>query len=109
LKFHFKWVFKVKQSVIFLLSSLFLISFFSKEKGKKESPIKGVHSGNGRAISPEGWRSHYALVRAADTTFAALFFVFLKKASAIEFKIFKQLNGKKQVPDSRMSGMDWPG
>jgi len=39
------------------------------------------HSGNRRVISPAGWRSHYALVGAAATTFAALFFVFLKKAT----------------------------
>ncbi|MDB5086417.1 MAG: hypothetical protein JWR09_411 [Mucilaginibacter sp.] len=49
--------------------------------------MKRVQGSNSRAISPEGWfgrplctlPKHYALACAADTTFAALFFVFLKK------------------------------
>jgi len=80
----------------FSLSTLSPESFFSKKKEKKKAQFS-VAVRPGRAISPAGWfdglpqaSNHYALVRAGATTFAALFFVFLKKASAIEFKIFKQ-------------------
>jgi hypothetical protein len=97
---------KLKILLIFSLSVPSLKSFFSKEKGKKESPGRVAIAANGRAISPAGWRSHYALVRAAATTFGALFFVFLKKAPKVYCQRIK--NGKKHgLACRRREGIAW--
>jgi hypothetical protein len=60
------------------------------------------HSGIRRVISPEGWRSHYALAGGAATTFAALFLLFLKKC-VLKHNNPKSNQGKTSacLPDGR--------
>jgi hypothetical protein len=48
---------------IAFLSAPSLKKYFSKEKGKKESPMKGGHKRHRRAISPGGCRGGHGAQR----------------------------------------------
>jgi hypothetical protein len=59
-------------------------SFFQKKKEKKKAQLSVSKSGNRRAISPEGWRSHYALGCCCGHNLCGSFFSFFEKSGGKE-------------------------